>query len=73
MKKKILIACNNLHVGGIQRSLINLLNEISNQYDVTLFLFYPQGEYTIPKGVRVICGNRFTKIMGMSGDIIPLE
>lgn len=66
MKKKILIACNNLHVGGIQRSLINLLNEISNQYDVTLFLFYPQGEYTIPKGVRVICGNRFTKIMGMS-------
>ena len=65
-KQKLLFACNNLHIGGIQRSLLNLLDEISDKYDITLFLFYPGGEYELPKNVRIIGGNRFTRIMGMS-------
>lgn len=66
MRKKILIACNNLHIGGIQRALINLLNEISDKHNVTLFLFSRGGEYEPPKGIKVIYGNKFTEIMGMS-------
>ena len=66
MRKRILIACNNLHIGGIQRSLANLLGEVSDRYDVTLFLFYPEGEYSVPKNVRIIRGNFFTRIMGMT-------
>lgn len=65
-KKKLLFVCNNLHIGGIQRSLLNLLEEISDKYDVTLFLFYPKGEYAVPKNVRVISAGRFAGIMGMS-------
>lgn len=66
MRKRILIACNNLHIGGIQRSLANLLGEVSDRYDVTLFLFYPKGEYSVPKNVKIIRGNFFTRIMGMT-------
>lgn len=65
-KKKLLFVCNNLHIGGIQRSLVNLLNEISDRYDITLFLFYPAGEYEMPENINVISGNKFTQIMGMS-------
>ncbi len=72
-KKKLLFVCNNLHVGGIQRSLVNLLGEISDKYDVTLFLFYPSGEYEIPPGVRLISGNKFTRIMGMSQSEADME
>ena len=65
---KLLFVCNNLHIGGIQKSLVNLLEEISDKHDVTLFLFYPHGELEnhIPGNVRIICGNKFTRIMGMS-------
>ena len=66
MKKKLIFVCNNLHIGGIQRSLINLLNEISDKYEITLFLFSPIGEYETPKNVHLIFGNRLTRIMGMS-------
>lgn len=65
-KQKLLFVCNNLHIGGIQRSLLNLLDEIADKYDITLFLFYPCGEYELPKNVRIIGGNRYTRIMGMS-------
>lgn len=65
---KILIVNNNMHIGGIQKALLNLLNEIGDLYDVTLLLFCPVGELIedIPKNIKVIYGNRFTKILGMS-------
>lgn len=65
---KILIVNNNMHIGGIQKALLNLLNEICNEHDVTLLLFHPAGELIedIPDKVNVICGNRFTRILGMS-------
>lgn len=64
---KILIVNNNMHIGGIQKALLNLLKEIGGLYDVTLLLFYPVGELIedIPKNIKVIYGNRFTKIFGM--------
>ena len=65
---KILIVNNNMHIGGIQKALLNLLNEIGDLYDVTLLLFYPVGGLIedIPQNIKVIYGNRFTKILGMS-------
>ena len=65
---KLLFVCNNLHIGGIQKSLINLLNEISYKHDITLYLFYPEGELKkdVPENIKIIGGNRFTKVMGMS-------
>ncbi len=65
---KLLIVNNNMHVGGIQNALINLLNEIADKYDVTLCTLAPVGELMadIPSGIKVISGNKFTKILGMS-------
>ena len=67
---KLLFICNNLHIGGIQKSLISVLNEISDTYDVTLFVFAKVGDLSdkVPKNVKILCGNSFTKIMGMSQD-----
>jgi glycosyltransferase involved in cell wall biosynthesis len=53
MKKKILIASFDLAIGGVERSLIGLLNSIDYQhYDVDLMLFKHEGEFftLLPKG-----------------------
>lgn len=67
-KKKLLIVNNNLATGGVQRSLINLLNEIKDIYEVTLFLFSYSGEYRqcIPSQVRVIEGSPLMSLLGLS-------
>ena len=54
--KKILIVNNNLKVGGVQKSLLNLLWSLEGQYDVTLCLFSPQGAYMdrLPPWVKVV-------------------
>ncbi len=54
--KKILFVNNNMYIGGVQKALVNLLNEIHDQYDITLLLFYKGGALTeqIPNDVTVI-------------------
>ena len=58
--KKIIIVNNNMKVGGVQKSLCNLLWEIDGQYDVTLCLFREIGAYMdcLPPSVKVVeaCG-----------------
>lgn len=68
MKKKILIVNNNTLIGGVQKSLINLLNEIKKEYDITLFVFKKKGDYyeEIPKEVNVIEANKFLQLLGIS-------
>ncbi|PGT89049.1 glycosyltransferase [Bacillus sp. AFS040349] len=67
-RKKIVIVNNNLVTGGVQKSLVNLLNEIKDKYEVTLFLFSNTGEYkkSIPHQVKVIEANPFLKLLGIS-------
>ena len=43
MDKKILIVNNNMHIGGVQRALVNLLKCIHGRYEITLLLFHPEG------------------------------
>lgn len=38
--KRVLIVNNNMHIGGVQKALVNLLHEIHGDYEVTLLLFY---------------------------------
>lgn len=52
--KKIIIVNNNLRVGGVQKSLYNLLWAIKDRYDVTLYLFDDTGSYELPENVRVL-------------------
>ncbi len=66
--KKILIVNNNLDMGGIQKSLVNLLKEVHSSYDITLMLFSKSGSLLndIPEDVKVITPNRYYRILGLT-------
>lgn len=68
--KKIIIVNNNMKVGGVQRSLCNLLWELAKDadLDVSLVLFRPVGDYMdrIPKNVKVIAPRSLFRYLGVS-------
>lgn len=66
--KSILIINNNMHMGGVQKALLNLLNEIHNDYDISLLLFSPCGELYkyIPDNVKIVSPNSFVKYWGIT-------
>ena len=66
--KKIIIVNNNMQVGGVQKSLSNLLWAIHDRYDVTLYLFRCRGSYmdSIPENVKVRECNGPFRYLGMS-------
>jgi len=66
--EKIIIVNNNMKVGGVQKSLYNLLWEIEEKYDVTLLLFRAAGEYIdkLPKAVKVVECESLFRYLGMS-------
>ncbi len=45
-----------MHIGGVQKALVNLLKEIASEYEVTLLLFYKGGELLqdVPENVQII-------------------
>ena len=60
MKKKILIASYDLEIGGVERSLISMLNNFDyERYDVELLLYNHSGEFMplIPKDVKLLSEN----------------
>jgi len=68
--KKIIIVNNNMKVGGVQKSLCNLLWSLDGMgsYDVTLVLFSPVGEYMdrIPPNVKCIYVDSLFRYLGVS-------
>lgn len=66
--KKILIVNNNMAIGGVQKSLYNLLWAIHDQYDVTLCLFCAAGAYMdpLPPDIRIIECKGLFRYLGIS-------
>lgn len=66
--KRILIVNNNMHIGGVQKALLDLLNEIHKDHDITLLLFYNGGGLmkSVPADVRVISPAAPFKYWGMT-------
>lgn len=66
--KKIIIVNNNMKVGGVQKSLYNLLWSVSDQYDITLYLFSRTGKYVnqLPENVRVLSCTSLFRYLGKS-------
>lgn len=63
--QRILFVAQNMAVGGIQTSLINLLNEIcaGGEYEVHLFTFAPGALMDqVPETVQVTCGRRLLRL-----------
>ena len=56
MKKTILLMNTTLGTGGISASMINTANELSKEYDVSIFCFLPDGalKNRLKSGVKVI-------------------
>ena len=67
-KKSILIVNNNMKIGGIQKSLYNLLWTIHDEYRITLLLFEKSGELlsNLPADVKVITCNSWFRYLGIS-------
>lgn len=65
--KKILIVNNNLDMGGIQKSLVNLVKEIHEEYDITLMLFSKSGSLLreIPQSVKIITPLKLYSVLGL--------
>lgn len=66
--KKILIVNNNMKVGGVQKSLYNLLWTLGDSYDVTLMLFRKTGAYLeqLPPGIKVLETKSLFRFLGLS-------
>ena len=63
--KKILFALKDMNVGGVEKSLVSLLEEIDcNKYDVTLLLLKDFGGFMnqIPNWVKIIFIKEYTDI-----------
>lgn len=67
-KKSILFVIDNMKIGGIQKNMLNLLVELHDKFDITLCVFYPEGEYMslIPNDVKVISPKSAFRYIGMS-------
>lgn len=66
--KRMIIVNNNMKVGGVQKSLYNLLWSVSDQYDITLYLFGRNGEYAdqLPGNVRIEECSSLFRFFGIS-------
>ena len=54
--KKIIIVNNNMQIGGVQKSLCDLLWTIHDRYDITLCLFGANGAYMqqLPPNIKLV-------------------
>lgn len=67
-KKKILLINTFFKVGGIQSSLINMANELCEEYNVELLLYYPEGplKSRLDSRVKILQPSWALKALGMS-------
>ncbi len=69
--KKLLFVAGSLRIGGIERSLLNLLQHLDYTiYEVDLFLYTNEGEYIkeLPTNVRLINKSKILHILGLTMD-----
>ena len=68
MKKRILIINKSFAMGGIQTSLINMLECIKDFYEIDLLIYHPEGplKKSVPDSVRVIKPSWRLEALGMS-------
>ena len=66
--KKLLIVNNNLHIGGVQKALVDLLKQIHDQYDITLALFSPCGALLeqVPEDVKILPVRSAYRYLGLT-------
>ncbi len=80
--KKIIFGITSLNIGGAEKVLIDIVNELSNEYNITIFTLYGNGELEkkIPANVKHITMykksyNEFSKLakIGISLKLLFLK
>ena len=68
MKKRILLINKSFVVGGIQSSMLNLIQEIKDDYEIDVCVFYNAGQLKerLPEGIGIIKVNPLLRLHGMS-------
>lgn len=68
LKKKLLFVNKNFAVGGVQTSLLNMLNCISDEYDIDLFVYSNRGllKDKLPSNIKIIDSSWRVDCLGMS-------
>ena len=61
MKKKILFGITSLKLGGAERVLVDIVNNICDKYDITIFTLYNKGEFEPEIDKRVKIKSMFNK------------
>ncbi len=66
--KKILIVNNNMKIGGVQKSLQNLLWAIHEDYEITLLLFHKSGKLLddLPNNIKITECRSLYRFFGIS-------
>ena len=75
--KKVLFAITNLDIGGAEKVLVNLVNNLKNDYDITVLTLYNGGqlEETINKKVKIksILNNRYDNMSFINKKLFALK
>ncbi|MBQ7137088.1 MAG: glycosyltransferase [Bacilli bacterium] len=64
--KKVLFGITNLEIGGAEKVLVNIVNELKDTYDITILTLYAQGclEKDISKDVKLesVCNKSYEQL-----------
>ena len=67
--RKVLIVSDSTRVGGIQKSLINMLNLIDyKKYSIDLLLFNDNHTESINNNVKILPSNKLLRIIGSTSE-----
>ena len=67
MKKKIFLVNNNMKIGGVQKALLEFVNVINCDYDITLLLFRKTGQLLeqLPENVKILETDSLYRYLGV--------
>lgn len=75
--KKLLFGITSLTIGGAERVLVDLANELCEKYEITIFTIYPNGEFEkslSPKiNLKSLYNKQYKELNKMQKILIPLQ
>lgn len=75
--KKLLFGITSLTIGGAERVLVDLANELCDKYEITIFTIYPKGEFekTLSPKIKLksLYNMQYKELSKMQKILIPLK
>ena len=75
--KKILFGITSLTIGGAERVLVDLANELCNDYNITIFTIYPNGEFekSLSNKIKLksLYNKRYNELSKIQKVFVPLK